>query len=727
MRSGLYPDPVPPTSDPPDLTPLAAQLRAVFEAGFRQLLQDLFTHIDDELFKLSDKADSSALQALYFDAMRQIRREQTGMRARCLREILNADERFWTPADSPSTQPEDSGNRGLTLMENDALEIELAVSHAAQKTNLLFQDTLRPLELRLAALKGVQRTPLPPHPFAPEALCRAFAASLTGQPVDIRVTLLILKLFDRHVLCKMGTTYRQMNQLLAEYGVTPDTFLAPKTKTSAMPEQEASSSAAHLRDDDSEEQLSDLLHLLDLWKRRRGNAASLLDTRTEGKHFDAGEVVNALSLLQQSACALASGEYRPGAPIPRLKHSLVDQLAGFLPDGERRRLGQLEEDIIDMVSMIFDFILEDRNLPDPVKALIARLQIPVVKVAIIERSFLAKKTHPLRLLLNALAQAGMGLDSNDRKDQIVLKKIEEVVYRILTEFDKDTRMFAALLEDFSAFIARECKGVTAMEERTRQAALSQERLALAKRAAAIEITARIERRPLPGALVSLLLNAWKDVLVLAHLRREKDPADWEEALAIMDRLIVWAGDQDAGTAEPEVIRAARDKLENIAFDPVQLHAFLKDLELWRLSRRQPGSPPLADATVPELSDIEEILIQSIEGGRPAEPSAPAIDESFIEQARNLRIGDWVEFCDGSALPFRAKLLLKSQFTSRYVFVNRRGMKLREISVNELAAGLAANTIRLIAGANEPLLDRAMDAVVDTLACSRGQSDSSATS
>ncbi|UZR27657.1 DUF1631 domain-containing protein [Methylococcus mesophilus] len=745
MRSGLHPDPdhEHPAADLTDIPPLAAQLRTIFEAGFGQLLQDLYAQIDDELFKLSDKADSSALQALYFDAMRQVRRDKTTMLACCLREVLDGDERFWNPAEDPSAPPPamtpgDPAARGLVLLENDALEIELAVTNAAQKTAFLFHDALGQLELRLAALRAHPAGSLPTHPFAPEALCHAFTASLSGLPVDIRVTLLILKLFDRHVLCKMGPTYRRMNDLLAEHGVLPDASLAPKTKISAMPNQDSTPSGPCSTEQDDEDQLNDLLQLLSLWKRRIGTSPSLSNAQADGKHFDAGEIVNALSLLQQNTRALASDECDTGARIPLPKQSLVDQLAKLLPDGERRRLGQFEEDVIDMVSMIFDFILEDRNLPDPVKALIARLQIPVVKVAIIERSFLAKKTHPLRLLLNALAQAGVGLDSGDKKDLVVLKKIEEVVYRILTEFDEDTRLFAVLLEDFSAFVEHECKGVTTMEERTRQAAVSQERLALAKRAAAVEITARVERQPLPPALVSLLLNAWKDVLVIAYLRREKEPGDWAEAIAIMDRLIAWADSHDAtlpqadaGEDEPEVIRSIRDQLDNIAFDPVQMHAFLKDIELWRITRQKLGALPGANLTnqpgghrgltgagaetaTLELGDIEEILIHSLEGSQ-LDPSPPqTVDESFIEQARNLRAGDWVEFCDSPALPFRAKLLLKSQFTSRYVFVNRRGMKLREIGLHELAAGLASNTIRLIAGANEPLLDRALDAVVDTL-------------
>ncbi|QJD28871.1 DUF1631 domain-containing protein [Methylococcus geothermalis] len=750
MRSGLRPGPdhERTTAEFPGFHPLAAQIRAIFEAGFERLLQDLFAQIDDELFKLSDKADNSRLQALYFDAMRLIRREKNVLQTGSLHQVLDTYDRFWNPTATPplpsqAAVPEYSAGNGLSLLENDALDIELAVNNAVQQGNFLFQDTLGELELRFAALRGIEPPPEATNPIAPEVLCRAFAGSLATLPIDIRVTLVVLKLFDRHVLCKMGAIYRRLNDLLAEHGVVPDASNTPKARPSASPGDDSPSPApASPEEGNDEALLRNLLLLLDRWRPQAGNPPPQPTAEPGGKRFDPDEVVNALSLLQQNAGAPASDERELGGPVPLLKQSLVDQLTRLLPEGEHRRLGQFEEDIIDMVSMIFDFILEDRNLPDPVKALIARLQIPVVKVAIIERSFLAKKTHPLRQLLNALAQAGVGLDSGDKKDQTVLKKIEEVVYRILTEFDEDTCLFAVLLDDFSAFVDREGKGIKAMEERTRQATASQERLALAKRAAAVEIAARVDGRTLPSALVSLLLNAWKDVLVIAYLRKEKEPADWEEAVSLMDRLIAWAASHDGalplsdtGSGEPEIIQAVRNRLENISFDPVQRHAFLKDVERWHRARHTLGSsagmdsknladaddrsPPTpagreASTTALELGDLEEILIHGVEGTQPPSSTPDPMDEKCLEQARNIHVGDWVEFCDNLTLPFRGKLLLKSQLTSRYVFVNRRGMKLREIGLHELAQGLASNTIRLITGANEPLLDRALGAVVDTL-------------
>ena len=52
-----------------------------------------------------------------------------------------------------------------------------------------------------------------------------------------------------------------------------------------------------------------------------------------------------------------------------------------------KKISGNDEDAIDVISMLFDFILEDRNLPDAMKALLARLQIPMLKVAILDKSF----------------------------------------------------------------------------------------------------------------------------------------------------------------------------------------------------------------------------------------------------------------------------------------------------------------------------------------------------
>ena len=58
------------------------------------------------------------------------------------------------------------------------------------------------------------------------------------------------------------------------------------------------------------------------------------------------------------------------------------------------RATQIESMTIEMVAMLFDFVFETRDLPDGIKALLARLQMPVLKAAMLDGAFFAKKQHP---------------------------------------------------------------------------------------------------------------------------------------------------------------------------------------------------------------------------------------------------------------------------------------------------------------------------------------------
>ena len=78
--------------------------------------------------------------------------------------------------------------------------------------------------------------------------------------------------------------------------------------------------------------------------------------------------------------------------------------------GGDAHLAQADDDVVNFVGMLFDYILNDRNLAIPMKALIGRLQLPIVRLAIIDRSFFGKSGHPARQLLNELSSAGHRLE-----------------------------------------------------------------------------------------------------------------------------------------------------------------------------------------------------------------------------------------------------------------------------------------------------------------------------
>ena len=116
---------------------------------------------------------------------------------------------------------------------------------------------------------------------------------------------------------------------------------------------------------------------------------------------------------------LGGGAFVQFSGIPQGTHNVLRDLQES-PLG--KKANQLESMTIEMVAMLFDFIFETKDLPDGIKALLARLQIPVLKAAMLDGAFFAKKAHPSRLLVNALAAGGPRLVAGDGPGRSALQE-----------------------------------------------------------------------------------------------------------------------------------------------------------------------------------------------------------------------------------------------------------------------------------------------------------------
>ena len=116
---------------------------------------------------------------------------------------------------------------------------------------------------------------------------------------------------------------------------------------------------------------------------------------------------------------------------------------------------------------------------------------------------------------------------------------------------------------------------------------------------------------------------------------------------------------------------------------------------------------MASATATVEEDIIESPIPSLSAGD------TALDD-FYQQAKALDVGNWVEWQSNDDRLLRGKLTWKSAVTGTLVFVGRKGTKLAELNVGELAELLRMNKARLLIESNQPLLERAMNAMVETL-------------
>lgn len=133
---------------------------------------------------------------------------------------------------------------------------------------------------------------------------------------------------------------------------------------------------------------------------------------------------------------------------------------------QRTKLGEQTQEIdeqmtIDVVAMLFEFILRDNQVPSEVRAQLGRLQFLVLKLALRDPSLLTQKGHPVRVLINRIGAISVGLKQLDPDSVRMSAKICQIVETLLNEAvnDLDTfaSLFAKLLDDFDAFVAAELR------------------------------------------------------------------------------------------------------------------------------------------------------------------------------------------------------------------------------------------------------------------------------
>jgi hypothetical protein len=422
----------------------------------------------------------------------------------------------------------------------------------------------------------------------------------------------------------------------------------------------------------------------------------------------------------------------------QLKAQLLTQIGALR--GERpSHVASMDEDTIDLVGMLFEFILEDRNLPAAMQVMLARLQIPYLKAAILDRKLFAHRQHPARRLLDSLAEQAKSWSEESDRDHRLHEKVKSIVDQLLHDFDDDMGIFERLLTDLQQFQDVNKRRSELAEQRVAESTRGREKLEQARRRAAREILDRIGTQKLPPLVHGVLARAWANHLVLTLLRQGEDSPEFKSALRFIDEFIASTHPANDTTSRqtlrqmlPGIERALRHGLANVAFQEQDVERLLGQLHAYY--RQQLGEQPEQGAADGAVAAEDTAMLAIPDSIQPvidqrAEPEDILDAEELAEvppdspqwhQVQALQPGNWLEFVLDGEAPARAKLSWISPMSGRYLFVNRRGLKVADYAPRELATLFADGHARVLAA--NALFDRAMTAIVGKLS----QADGTAT-
>lgn len=692
-----------------------------------------FTSCDDLFFDLAKKAANNKEQNLYFDSMREVRIRKNDVINSFKREY----ETLFRDLGKPRVAAEDARSgtmETLNLVANDEMEQNVAISGIVGKARATYQEELYHLTCRLDYLLQNHKVNETNNPLDPAQLCAAFSRSLKPLDVEFTARIILLKQFDRVVVREFGHVYRLANELLIASGVLPKirnsivnpnsasniASVASSLEGSATPE--ASAMEAALEGARAYEVVTGLLGAL----RNMGTPLPR-DIRSLYQGMSLGPAVAGSDLqgfLSNQQSRHASGN---AGPVD-LRQLIFDGLVTMGQPGQPRSLEQADEDVINLVAMFFDFVLDDSSLPVPMQALVARLQIPVLKVALNDNSFFSNQNHAVRRFINEIAGASIGWEESDKAAQDSLfELIERLVHKVLNSFQGDIGLFDECLKELKEFVGEEQKRSTMIEKRTSEAAQGKAKMDHARGQVQKLLWNRLHDTSLPPHVWELLVTDWQKLLIHTLLKYGQDCQEWVDAIQFVDDICWFCvrhndekSRQRMARLKPLLMSRAEEGFKRLSI-PAD-NASQKLTQLYNLldtlieGHNIPTYQAITAQYLLELGQNEDAGGKSWKEMTALERQQikhQAITYEFLRKADELRVGSWINYTvQDSGRTTRCKLAAKIDATDQMVFVNRFGFKLMERSKRQFAQDMQQGQVKLLESGL--LFDRAMVNIATSL-------------
>ncbi len=680
------------------------------------------------LIALADRATLAGSQDLYCAAHGFLTNHSQELLHQFRIAFLSASDAGFRDLDESMTPAEEVRSGELSLVADEDFERDLTIDKLSARAVYACSQQLTALDRRIAALLPGRRLSGDQNPLYPKAIFTAFLRACRTQGAYDQVDLTLLGEFSLQIAEALPRIYAEINRHLKEKGVLPDIPL------DRPPSYERSGSATEAPEEGS------------VWSPAQTDAASLAAPALDGDRLglilapgttegranpiDVFAQIAQRLMARQPATRNAAPFLAEGAPSPTTEHlvSALTRLQRGTPDAERfpgvdpslhdatdgtllRRIRDTpliawshptDAVTVDVVAMLFDLFLNDRELPDALRAQIGRLQIPVLKAAMMDREFFSDRQHPARRLLNTIAGSATGWIERDLPR--LVDKVRTICEAILDGFEEDTAVFSVQLEVLTQFLAEEKERApdtaTARIDEVEQA----ERRALARQEVAEHLQRHTATGDLPDVIRGFLEGSWRQVLLKAWLEPGDEDQARQEAIATMEEL-VWSITPKTTPEErdklfatlPDLLRRLQQGLASVALADEWDKFFSHLLRAHMLAVRPEAGATAAPtgAPRPNQAPAQAGSPTPADAEAPKPDGAPSREEHYQELAQGLRLGTWVEFTSNRGTRRTLRLDWCSQQRGAYLFANFQGDDSAIVTTERLAQRLRNRTARIL--------------------------------
>ncbi len=724
---------------------MLADCRDQLVDGLTLWLRGVAKPVSEELFVLADSTRERLLQTRYLDLRADIEKDWLRLVETFRRELSAAAERC------QNQDAEKSGQRpaalevpdfeGLQLLDDADLSEHIVIREFSAQLSESCDEELYTLNRRVAALLGQDELLDSANPLAPAIVCESLSDACTTIGSDAEARLLLLRRLERHLHLALPPIYQQINAYLIERGILPNLKRNYRRATpSGNPGQPPGSlanatpvvaEAPATADGTAVLTSANILEALQRLGQARVGRLPAASAGDGAAHH--GMALDGASLNQLLLTSLGELQQAPGGDAGG---RIVNQVRMVGDSAGAQQLGGLGAVTIDIVAMLFDFIFDDTHIPLAIKALISRLQIPVLKVAMLNPGFFADRQHPTRRFLGSISGVsirwGVSVDESDP----LYRKLAELVDRIQAKFESDVEVFGSALAELEAFVnERESEESSTALTAANIVMLREQESASWERAQRAVKDFR-NGTVLPPLIDDFLAEHWVGVLQAIAVREHSD-ADWQAANEAM-RDLAWSVGAKKSPDErlrligllPGLLAKLNKGLDSVGAGAAQRSAFFDALVQLHSSalKGDPPAPAASVAVVPAepaaafspAAEGDLLVTRSIDHGVEVEdvilvgasPVWRADDREIFRLVSKLKRGDWVEFRDEENNTSRERLNWISPQRGILLFSNHRSAKAISIAPEALARQIRDGKARIVH--EESIFERALSGALESM-------------
>ncbi|HEU4664331.1 MAG TPA: DUF1631 family protein [Dokdonella sp.] len=713
---------------PPRVRNLLEGLQQHAAGWFQPALARALVDIDTSLFRMAERSGNSAEQQRRFEAMRALKQASASVQQR-FQHHLEADlAQVRTAAATAPAQAAQATRAAssLELVDAAVLEEDLGLQEIAGKADIRNGQALHAFTHRFAVVAGSAVPAIESVPLGPTRIAEAFRYALSEVELDLEHRLFAYRQFDRAVMATLAPFYDRINTWLGGQRVLPNlqhpSFRRPDVahatdepaKAAGAPDAQPAGEPAAAGADAGQatpdaELFGTLRDLLGAKRRAEGGTGASATAYQPASRDDLQSVLGTLQRAPTTAAQQARYDSE------HFKNTLLVKLRRASPEGRPLGLGDEDLDTVDLVGMLFDYVVRNVREGSGARSLLSRLHVPVLRVALGDKSFFTRRDHPARELLNTIAETGAHWFDDADTDPDLARKMQMVVDHVSANFDGDIGVFDHLLGDLGKHMQLLARRAEVVERRNIDAARGRDRLEIAREAARAAVI-RILQATIPAPRVrSLLEQAWTDALALSALREGSEGSEFKRRVDVAEKIARRGLAPLADTPDDQAVRLELEAgLHQVGLHGDDVRGLVENL-----FTRTPT--PEASA---QLQRIDEALKDKPRLGGETAPSAPAratpapltpAEAEMLQQLKRTPFGTWFEFVrNQQGDTVRRKLAWFSPVTGHCLFVNQRGVRVDDHTLEQVARDMARGQIRPVATEQGSLIDRAWKAIVGLL-------------